>query len=366
MSEKKLSILVADDDEGDRKQIKRVIKQTSLDCDIEEAEDMYQALEICSEKQFDFAFLDYQMPGNEDLKGVSSLHNTCPSTSIVLMTGQGDEEVASAAFKLGAVDYIPKRLVSADSIRLIIERALEHAALQKKVNEQRDSLEKFSHILGHDLTAPARSMGLLSELMSKAIEEKNYEKLGEYCDIVRTASQHMCELISALSNYNKLDVPEVVFETIAMQQLVDVAMDSLRSIIEDKNASIMYDELPNIYGNAPQLTQLMQNLIGNALKYCDRPTPEVHISAAKVDKGIRICVSDNGIGIDKQFYHSIFEPFKRLHGAGDEQYSGAGLGLATCIKIIQRHGGEIWCESEKDKGSKFFFTLPGEADFKEN
>lgn len=327
---------------------------------------MYQALEICSEKQFDFAFLDYQMPGNEDLKGVSSLHNTCPSTSIVLMTGQGDEEVASAAFKLGAVDYIPKRLVSADSIRLIIERALEHAALQKKVNEQRDSLEKFSHILGHDLTAPARSMGLLSELMSKAIEEKNYEKLGEYCDIVRTASQHMCELISALSNYNKLDVPEVVFETIAMQQLVDVAMDSLRSIIEDKNASIMYDELPNIYGNAPQLTQLMQNLIGNALKYCDRPTPEVHISAAKVDKGIRICVSDNGIGIDKQFYHSIFEPFKRLHGAGDEQYSGAGLGLATCIKIIQRHGGEIWCESEKDKGSKFFFTLPGEADFKEN
>lgn len=134
-------------------------------------------------------------------------------------------------------------------------------------------------------------------------------------------------------------------------------LSNLEHMIEERGARVTHSEMPAIVGNAPQLTQLLQNLIGNGIKYCESAPPTVHVAAAPDrDSAWLFAVTDNGIGIPEESYRQVFEPFKRLHPTG--KYEGTGLGLATCKKIVERHGGAIWCESTKGKGTTFFFTLP--------
>lgn len=358
MNIKPLTILIADDDYGDRKHLKRVMKQVHLSCTIEEAGDMHDALQLCTEKAFDFAFLDYQMPGNTDLEGISILHHRHPYTSIVLMTGQGDEEVASKAIKLGAVDYVPKRSISADSIRRIVEYAQKQTAMQKKLDDQRESLEHFSHVLVHDLSAPIRHISWYSEIIARAVQKEDYQDLLDHCRRISQATTRMQDLISTLNIYNTVDTTRVTFEECSMEEVADEVITMLGNSISERNAAVTFDALPTVYGNMPQLVQLLQNLVANGIKFCDAPTPKVHISAKKRDSDCCISVADNGIGIDPKFYKSIFSPFKRLHGAGSSKYPGSGLGLSTCKKIVDRHEGEIWCDSEPGQGTTFYVTLP--------
>jgi signal transduction histidine kinase len=142
--------------------------------------------------------------------------------------------------------------------------------------------------------------------------------------------------------------------------VVEDALSNLDQVISKRGARVTHDDLPSVFGHAPLLTQLLQNLIGNGIKYCEADTPTLRISAHPEANGFwRISVRDNGIGIDEKFYRQIFEPFERLHGRG--KYEGTGLGLATCKKIVERHGGRIWCESNQDGGTTFNFSLPASA-----
>jgi light-regulated signal transduction histidine kinase (bacteriophytochrome) len=126
--------------------------------------------------------------------------------------------------------------------------------------------------------------------------------------------------------------------------------------IRTSNARVTFDSLPLVQADDVQLGQLFQNLIGNAIKYRGAAPPAVHVSAERESTGWRFSVADNGIGMEKQYLQQIFEIFQRLHGIGE--YEGTGIGLAVCKKIVERHGGRIWAESELGRGSTFFFTLP--------
>jgi light-regulated signal transduction histidine kinase (bacteriophytochrome) len=162
-------------------------------------------------------------------------------------------------------------------------------------------------------------------------------------------------LIDTLYQYTKAD-ERVPFESTEMDQVMRDTLSNLEHLIRERGARVTYDSLPAVAGNASQLTQLLQNLIGNAVKYCEAKTPSVHIGVGLREENRRsFFVKDNGIGISREYYRQIFEPFKRLHGSG--AYEGTGLGLATCKKIVERHDGRIWCESEQGRGSTFFFTL---------
>jgi light-regulated signal transduction histidine kinase (bacteriophytochrome) len=133
---------------------------------------------------------------------------------------------------------------------------------------------------------------------------------------------------------------------------------NLDCIIRERGAVVTHDALPAVIGNAAQLGQLLQNLIGNGIKYCEADIPAVHVGAGPQEAGEWLfSVSDNGIGIAEEFQLHIFLPFKRLHRV--DQYEGTGLGLATCKTIVERHGGTIWCQSGEAGGSTFFFTLTG-------
>jgi signal transduction histidine kinase len=146
----------------------------------------------------------------------------------------------------------------------------------------------------------------------------------------------------------------------SMLMIVQDVLAMLGPAIKDKGAVIRYGELPDVTGNIPQLVLLIQNLVGNALKFSNAATPQVTIEAERQDREVVFSVADNGIGISPNKLERIFEPFYRLHSTA--KYAGAGLGLAICQKVVERHGGRIWCESTGTDGAVFYFTLPAARD----
>jgi len=227
---------------------------------------------------------------------------------------------------------------------------------QRKQAEK--ELENFAYLLVHDLKAPLRTIQGFVGIIEKALQSDdiNIHAVTGHCRRVANIAKRMDLLIDTLHLYTKMN-EKVAFEPVEMRQVMDDTLSNLASLIQEYRVCVTHDALPAVIGNAPQLIQLLQNLIGNSVKYC-KEIPAIHISAKRQDKNIWLFTAqDNGIGIPKEYYQQVFEPFRRLHAA--EKYEGSGLGLATCKKIVERHGGSIWCESAKGQGTVFSFTLQG-------
>jgi light-regulated signal transduction histidine kinase (bacteriophytochrome) len=359
MAEGTLRILILDDDAGDRKQVRRAVEQAGLSCECIETAGVEEALEACETHAFHCAIVDYRMPEYDGLLGVAALHQRRPYMAIVMATGQGGEMVATEAMKRGASDYICKANINADSIRRIIENAVEMAALRRETAEQREDLERFAAVLAHDLKAPVGSIQAFARFIEVDLQEEivDRNKIAGRCRRIFGAGRRMDALIDTLHDYTRAGAL-VRFEPVAMRRVVEDTLRNLEHAIRERAACVTHGELPAVVGNAPQLTQLLQNLVGNGTKYCAAVPPAVHI-AASPEKGNTwlFSVADNGIGIPEACYKEVFEPFKRLHDRS--KFEGTGLGLAICKKIVERHGGEIWCKSNEGEGTTFFFTLPG-------
>jgi len=368
MKSDSLNILILDDDEGDRRQVRRALKQSGLQCECTETANVQQALEACETCAFDCAVVDYRIPGQDGLFGISVLNARLPYMAIVMSTGQGDETIAAEAMKRGASDYIPKSLITPDSILRSVTNAIEKATLRRQVERQREELKNFARVLAHDLKAPIQSVRGFARAIEENLSRGNLKKTGEYCLLVARGVERMGALIDALHGYLTAENP-VAFEDLDMGQVTRDTLANLEHIIRERGARVTFGELPAVSGHGPLLTQLLQNLIANGIKYCKSAAPCVHVAATQrngatprdgaaprnVD-GWLFTVQDNGIGIPEKDSLEVFEPFKRLHGIGE--YEGTGLGLATCKKIVERHKGRIWCESKGGHGTTFFFTLP--------
>lgn len=355
-----MKLLVVDDDEGDRKQIGRVIRQSGIPVESTETTSLKDGLAACERGDFDCAIIDYRLPGEDGLGGISALRVRFPDMAIIMSTGQGDEMVATEAMKRGAADYISKSRMNPSSFQRIIQNALEKTVLQRKIRQQREELENFARVLVHDLKAPAAAIETFASRIAERLQEGNLREALEYGDWVIKRAQRMNRLIDTLHRYTMADAT-VAFESVDMSRIFEEARANVQHLIQECGASVTADALPSVFGNAPQLIQLLQNLIGNGLKYCDRPVPCIHLSASdRVAPGENqnswlFAVADNGIGISAEHCKRIFEPFIRIRGA--IRRDGTGLGLATCKKVVERHGGSIWCESRPGSGTTFFFTL---------
>jgi hypothetical protein len=339
--------------------VRRALRQAGLACECVEAPSIEEALEACREHAFDCAFVDYRMPGHDGLHGITALHERLPDMSIIMATGQGDEMVATEAMKRGASDYIPKAHIHATSISRVIENALEKAALRRKLAEQREELENFAAILVHDLSAPIASIQIFAQTIEEDLgaESVDRHEVIDCCHHLVDVGRRAGVLIDTLHEYTQADA-QVLFEPVEMRQAMEVTLANLQHVIQKHGALVTYGELPAVTGNFPQLTQLLQNLIGNAVKYCAAAPPTIRVTASPDrDDTWMFAVKDNGIGIAEKDRQRVFEPFKRLHGVGE--YEGSGLGLATCKKIVERHGGVIRCESNEVGGTTFRFSLPG-------
>ena len=245
------------------------------------------------------------------------------------------------------------------AIRDITERKLASQQLADNIAELRHSneaLEQFAHIASHDLQEPLRMVASYTQLLAKRYKGRLDADADEFIGYAVDGTQRMKRLIEDLLLYSRAGKGIPQPRAFSAEEALQEVLKNLRSRIEESGAEVSHDPLPMLVGAESQFLQVLQNLIGNAIKYRGERAPRVHISAAVFGQEWVFSVRDNGIGIEPQYFERIFQIFQRLHG--HQEYEGTGIGLAICQRILQQQGGRIWVESEPGSGSVFHFSLP--------
>ncbi|HEX9445544.1 MAG TPA: GAF domain-containing protein, partial [Candidatus Binatia bacterium] len=245
----------------------------------------------------------------------------------------------------------------------IIGVALENAGLFKQLSKNADELARsntelqhFAYIASHDLQEPLRMVASYVQLLARRYRGRLGADADEFIGFAVDGATRMQALINALLSYSRVGTQGSAFAPTECEAVLDGALAGLKAAIQESGATVTRAALPAVMGDAAQLGQLFQNLIGNAIKFHNHNAPEVHVAAEPHGQEWRFSVRDNGIGLDAQYAERVFVMFQRLHAKGE--YPGTGIGLAVCKKIVERHGGRIWVESEPGRGATFYFTLP--------
>jgi len=241
----------------------------------------------------------------------------------------------------------------------ITEERLAEAKLKKTLEDLEHSnkeLEQFAYVASHDLQEPLRMVSSYTQLLERRYKDKLDADAKEFIAYAVDGANRMQRLIQDLLVYSRVSSRGKPLTPTDCNAVLGTVRINLSVAIEENNARITHDELPIVMADDTQLVQVFQNLIGNAIKFHSEEPPRIHVSTEKNKKGWVFSVRDNGKGIDPQYHERIFVIFQRLQGKGE--YPGTGIGLAICKRIIERHGGRIWVESEPGKGSTFYFTIP--------
>ncbi len=236
------------------------------------------------------------------------------------------------------------------------KKAAEDLALKaRELARSNSELEQFAYVASHDLREPLRMIGSFGQHLAKRCKGKLDNVAEQYLAQVLGGAERMKNLIDDLLEFSRVGMRGKPFEPVDCNAILNVSLQNLKVALEESGGKVEAGPLPTVLGDAVQLTQLLQNLIGNALKFKGKDAPRVSISAEKIGHDWRFEVKDNGLGIDPMHFKRIFAIFARLHTR--EEYPGTGIGLSICKRIAERHGGTIWVESEPGKGSSFFFTI---------
>jgi signal transduction histidine kinase len=267
--------------------------------------------------------------------------NVTPDPSI--NSGQADD---GAPVSRVVLTDITERKQAEDKLRGVL------AELERSNKD----LELFASIASHDLQEPIRMVAGYTQLLAERYENRLDEKAKKYIAYAKEGSIRMQQLVSDLLTYSRVGTRGNPIETKDAHALLDEAIKNLAAMLEESKAIVTHEELPMVRADARQLVQVFQNLLANAVKFRGEDLPRIHVSARDEGPEWIFSVRDNGIGIDRKYTDRIFVIFQRLHTR--QEYPGTGIGLAVCKRIVERHGGKIWFESEPGKGSVFFFTIP--------
>ena len=253
-------------------------------------------------------------------------------------------------------DVTSKKVLELDLAR----RNTDLEAANRQLELRNRELDEFTYVASHDLQEPLRKLVSFSQLLKEDLPGEVPERAAKDLGFIMDAAHRMQVLIQDLLAFSRTGRAEVKPQITALDACLDAALSDLSVLLEESKGEVVRQPLPTVHVDPALIQRLFLNLVGNALKFT-RPgeVPRVEISAASCAEGWRFEVRDRGIGIDPAHAEQIFAPFKRLHGRGE--YGGTGIGLAICRKIVDRHGGRLWVESEEGQGARFLFTLPGEA-----
>jgi two-component system, sensor histidine kinase and response regulator len=398
----KVKILIVDDRPANLLTLESVLQD--LGQELVRATSGREALRHLLRDDFAVILLDVKMPDMDGFETATLIRERERSrhTPILFLTAHKEEEHLFRGYYAGAVDFLYKPInpdVLRSKVSVFVDLSLKSELLRRQaevlkarnqelellIEERRqaeerivalntdlerrvrertaelsrsnEELRQFAYAASHDLKEPMRTIAsytqLLTQRYNKALDDDAREFLGYVVEGVR----RMDALLSDLLAYSQhLGSRPAGFQQVNAEAVLMGVLMNLQASINESCAIVTHDPLPvDIASDFAQLSQVFQNLISNSLKYRGSETPRIHISAAEGEEEWQFSVRDNGVGIEPAYSEQVFGVFKRLHG---REYPGTGMGLAICKKIIERHGGRIWVESEPGKGANFSFTIP--------
>ena len=225
-----------------------------------------------------------------------------------------------------------------------------------ELQRSNEELEQFAYLASHDMQEPLRVIASFCDLLQLRYADKLDDDGKEFIGYAVDGARRMRSLLDDLLTYSRVGRSEIKISPVPLTEVMTEIQGRLSSIIEDEKADLTFDDLPTVNGDQTLLTQLLQNLVGNGIKFHGDTPPKVHVSAERETNCWTISVRDNGIGIDPQYADKVFQMFQRLHGS--DTYAGNGLGLALCKRAVERHGGKIWIDPSEASGSTIKFSLP--------
>lgn len=351
MPDEKQLVLLVEDDDVYRESIHRLLDNQYEVLDAVTGQD---ALSLLESQLPACVLLDFRLPDYTGLKLLPKLLER--HLAVVMLTAEGNEKVAVDAMKQGCHDYLVKRDLTKDLLTRTVFNAIDRNHLQLQLATQRRELESFVATAAHDLQGPLRAIRGFSEFAEKAVIKGELEKLPEYLRIVQQSAARLAGMVEALLKYTRLEAQERRHEPVDLNQIVQWLLTEFQVTLAECGGRLEVGSLPTVQGDPQLLAQLFQNLIGNALKFRGAEPPIVTIDARQADEEWQISVSDNGIGMDPEHHERIFKPLHRLHA--ESKYTGYGIGLATCHRIMDKHAGRIRVESKPGQGATFVCLLP--------
>ncbi len=292
------------------------------------------------------------------LSGVSlinPLFRTIKQSKEVLLQAKKDLEI-----KVGEQTAALREANAHLSVELDERRQAESrlALYTQELRRSNAELEQFAYVASHDLQEPLRMVASFTQLLAKRYQGKLGQDADEFIGFAVDGATRMQTLINDLLAFSRVGTHARAFEPTDCNAVLQEVLTNLTISVEEARAAVTHDLLPTVPADRIQLVQLFQNLIANAIKFHSPELPRIHLTAETQGDSWRFAVRDNGIGIAKEHQEKIFTIFQRLHQRSE--YSGTGIGLAICKKIVERHGGRIWVDAELGQGSTFYFTLNGE------
>lgn len=355
-----IKLLLIEDDSIDAEWVRRSLKEKGEEeWSVTVVPTLKEGLEVLRVGNIDLALCDMKLPDADGLECYEAISEEFPDVAVILLTGNFKEDkMALEALEAGVQDYLFKGDVTEEVLKRSLKFSIERHSLKLQLEAKNKEMEMFTSRIAHDLRNPLANISSISELMSVYANDTQLNTFHEMIGILKRTSQRMRGMIDSLLEFSKSG-GECEKNHILLEDCLQDAALNLEEEIIRKKAQVRGVMLPRVYANRQLLSQVFQNLIGNALKYTEG-VPAVSISAEELGTGTwKIRVQDNGVGISSDQCSQVFDMLARFDD-GQRYKEGLGIGLATSKRIIEAHGGRIWVESELGMGSSFFFTLPPE------
>lgn len=369
-------ILVVDDEESVRTLLKRTLTEAGYD--VVTAANGQEALDKVSQLQVRVVLSDIKMPGISGIEVLRKLTADHPDICVIMATAVTDTQTAIDIMKLGAYDYISKPF-NQDDLLMRVRKAIEKLELEEKIKESAAELEvamrsaqvanqaksDFLASMSHELRTPLTSILGLSEVLQEEYFGKLNSKQKQYLNDIQESGQHLLLLINDILDIAKIEAGKMELELgpVVVKELLENSLIMIKEKAGKHNIKLDVDLAPEIKGlkiqaDERKLKQIIFNLLSNAVKF----TPDggrIQLGASCEDEKLAVAVTDTGIGISLEKREKIFEEFYQVEAGLRDKTPGTGLGLPLSRKMVEMHGGEIWCESEGEgKGSRFVFTIP--------